>query len=128
MTYAHVVGNCRDAVKNPATGKPVDKRAVYMVFRERRYDEEEDLSNTWTNTARLARTALPKETKVKRHNWAEWLRGLHHTDAWYCTNFVWADIWNSVFPRTEKRAGEQALSRKAGKGWMSEGCDGWGIN
>ena len=36
VTYAHVVGNCRDAVKNPATGKPVDKRAVYMVFRERR--------------------------------------------------------------------------------------------
>ena len=33
-----------------------------------------------------------------------------------------------MFPRTEKKAGEQALSRKAGKGWISAGCDGWDIN
>ena len=65
VTYAHVVGTCKDAVKNPATGKPMDKRAVYTVFQERCYDDEEDPSNTWTNTARLARTALPKEMKVK---------------------------------------------------------------
>ena len=128
MTYAHVLGNCKDAVKNPATGKPVDRRAVYTVFQERCYDDEEDPSNTWTNTARLAPTALPTEMKVKRYNWAEWMRGLRHTDAWHFPNLVWADICNSVFLRTEKRAGEQALSHKAGKVWVSEGCEGWDIN
>ena len=41
VTYAHVCGNCKDAVLNPATGKPVDKRAVYTVFKARCYEDEE---------------------------------------------------------------------------------------
>ena len=128
VTYAHVCGSCKDAVKNPATGKPVDKRAVYKVFEERCYDDEEAPSNTWRNKARLARTALTKDMMVKRYSWAEWMRKLSHTDAWCFANLVWTDICNSVLPRTEKKAGEQALSRKGGKGWMSEGCEGWDCN
>ena len=111
VTYAHVVGTCKDAVKNPATGKPVDKRAVYTVFQERCYDDEEDPSNTWKNTARLARAALPKEMKVKRYNWAVWMRGLRHTDAWYFTNLVWTDICNSVLPRREKQVSKRSRAK-----------------
>ena len=29
-TYAQVCGSCKDTVTAPATGKPVDKRAVYL--------------------------------------------------------------------------------------------------
>ena len=117
-------GNCKDAVTNPATGKPVDKRAVYVVLQERCYDDEEHPENTWRNKARLTRTALTKNVMSKRYAWAQWMQGLRHTSAWYFTNLVWTDICNSVLPRTEKKAAEQALARKAGKGWMSEGCEG----
>ena len=43
--YAQVCGSCKDAVVNPYTGKPVDKRAVYVVFKERCYDDEADPEN-----------------------------------------------------------------------------------
>ena len=65
---------------------------------------------------------------AKRYAWADWMRGLRRTSAWYYANVVWTDICNSVLPRTEKKATEQALARKGGKGWMSEGCEGWGCN
>ena len=46
-TYGDICGNCKDAVINPDTGRPVDKRAVYVVFKERCYDDEEHPENTW---------------------------------------------------------------------------------
>ena len=121
-TYGHICGNCPDAIIDPDTGKPVDKRAVYTVFRERCYDDEEHPENTWTNRARLSRVALTEALKGKRYSWASWMLGLRHTGKWYFDNLVWTDICNSVLPRTEKKAEEQALARKSGKGWMSEGC------
>ena len=121
-TYGHICGNCPDAVKNPETGKPVDKRAVYTVFKERCYDDEEHPENTWSNKPRLCRTALPAEMRLRRYNWAVWMLSLRHTAKWYFENLVWTDICNSVLPRTEKKAEEQALARKSGKVWVSEGC------
>ena len=120
-TYGHICGNCTEAVINPSTGKPVDKRAVYTVFRERCYDDEEHPENTWANRARLARTAITEQMRLRRYNWAAWMLTLRHTCEWYFMNLVWVDICNSVLPLTEKKAEEQALARKAGKAWMSEG-------
>ena len=34
-TYGQVCGSCKDAVINPETGRPVDKRAVHVVFKQR---------------------------------------------------------------------------------------------
>ena len=65
-TYAQVCGSCKDAVINPDTGKPVDKRAVYTVFKERRYDDPEDPENTWSNRPRLSRKAITEEVRIKR--------------------------------------------------------------
>ena len=48
-TYGQVCGSCKDAVINPGTGNPVDKRAVYVVFKERCYDDPEDPDNMWSN-------------------------------------------------------------------------------
>ena len=106
---------------NPGTGNPVDKRAVYVVFKERCYDDPEDPDNTWSNRPRLSRKAITEEVRIKRAEWATWMLGLRHTGAWYYNNLVWTDICNSVLPRTEKKAAEQALSRKNGKAWMSDG-------
>ena len=121
-TYGHVCGNCPNAVMNPATGKPVDKRAVYEVFRTRCYDDEAHPENTWSNRARLSRKALTDDMKLRRYQWAEWMLGLRHRSQWYYQNLVWTDICNSVLPRSEKKAAEQALARKNGKAWMSQGC------
>ena len=107
---------------NPATGKPVDKRAVYVVFKERCYDDEDHPENTWANRARLARKALTEDMRVKRYNWAAWMLAHLHTCTWYFINLVWTDICNSILPRTEKKAEEQALARKNGRAWMSDGC------
>ena len=120
-TYAQVCGSCKDAVINPATGKPVDKRAVYAVFKERCYDDEADPDNTWSNRPRLSRKAITEDVRGKRQEWAAWMLGLRHTGAWYFNNLVWTDICNAVLPRTEKKAAEQALARKNGKAWMSDG-------
>ena len=114
-TYGQVCGSCKDAVINPGTGNPVDKRAVYVVFKERCYDDPEDPDNTWSNRPRLSRKAITEEVRIKRAEWATWMLGLRHTGAWYYNNLVWTDICNSVLPRTEKKAAEQALSRKNGK-------------
>ena len=48
--------------------------------------------------------------------------GLRHRSQWYYQNLVWTDICYSVLPRSEKKAAEQALARKNGKAWMSQGC------
>ena len=120
-TYGQVIGNCKVAVTNPETGRPVDKRAVYRVFKERCYDDEAHPENTWANRPRLSRKAITEEVRVKRDEWAVWMLGLRHTGAWYYKNLAWTDICNSVLPRTEKKAAEQALARKHGKAWMSEG-------
>ena len=120
-TYGQVCGSCKDAVINPDTGNPVDKRAVYVVFKERCYDDPEDPDNTWSNRPRLSRKAITEEVRVKRAEWATWMLSLRHTGAWYYNNMVWTDICNSVLPRTEKKAAEQALSRKNGRAWMSDG-------
>ena len=82
-TYGQVCGSCTDAVINPGTGKPVDKRAVYVVFKERCYDDPQDPDNTWPNRPRLSRKAITEEVRIKRAEWATWMLGLRHTGAWY---------------------------------------------
>ena len=39
-TYGKIVGACPQAVLNPATGKPVDPKRVYDVFRTECYDND----------------------------------------------------------------------------------------
>ena len=101
-TYGHICGNCPDAVINPETGRPVDKRAVYTVFRERCYDDDEHPENTRMNRARLSRKALTEEMRVKRYNWAVWMLALRHTAKWYFDNLVW-----TCFERSEHAAGDE---------------------
>ena len=45
--------------------------------------------------------------------------GLRHTPYWYWSHVVWTDICNGVLPTTIRKANAQALSQKAGSGWMS---------
>ena len=47
------------------------------------------------------------------------MQPLPHTEALYYHNLVGTDICNSVLPRSAKKANEQALARKGGKGWIS---------
>ena len=127
-TYAQVVATCPTAVINPDTGLPVDKRAVYRCFRECCYDDDEHPENTWSLKRRLSRTALTGDMMVKRLQWAEWMQSLHHSPMWYWRNVVWTDFCNSILPRTEKKAQEQALARKGGKVWCSDGNEHFSAN
>ena len=92
---------------------------MLAVFRESCYDE--DPSRPWANRPRLSRTAVDEDTQAKSGAWAEYMLSLRHADQRYVDNLVWCDLRNSVLPRTRKKASEQALARKGGKGWMSDG-------
>ena len=48
------------------------------------------------------------------------MRGLTHSEEWYYQQLVWCDLCNSILPRTERIAGEQARARKARRAWMSK--------
>ena len=60
--------------------------------------------------------------RLRRYQWAQWMLGPRQRRQWYYENLVWTDICNSVLPRSEKKATEQALARKNGTAWMSQGC------
>ena len=60
--------------------------------------------------------------------WAQAVLALNHRVTWYFRRVVWTDICNTILPRTEKKATDQALARKGGKGWISEGCEGFSSN
>ena len=118
-TFGRIVTACPQAVVNPATQKPVDKKRVYDVFRELCYDEDTD--HPWGHRARFTKTALTDSQREKRFACGNALQEIRHTPRWYFEKVVYTDICNSVLPRTETKAEEQALARKGGKGWVSEG-------
>ena len=68
-TYARLVGSCSNAVLNPATKKPVDKKRVYDVMRSSCYDESPD--ELWTCRPRVSKTALSPDIEERRHKWAK---------------------------------------------------------
>ena len=65
----------------------------------------------------LQREERQKETRLACGNA---LQEIRHTPRWCFEKAVYTDICNSVLPRTETKAEEQALARKGGKGWVSE--------
>jgi len=114
------------ATLNAATGEPVTKRRIYDVLRTDCYDK--DPTVPWKNQTRLQRSALPDPVKEKRVEWATHLLALEHTVVWYHDNVIWADLCNTVVPRSAKKAAEQALARKGGRGWVSDDAREWGRN
>jgi hypothetical protein len=125
-TFALICASCPRAILNPETDEPVDKKIVYDVLRTECYDDGAD--EPWDNRARLQKTALPEIVRVKRHDWGKYIVGLKHSGQWYYTNVLWTDLCNSILPRTEVKAKEQALARKGGKGWMSPGSQEYSKN
>ena len=125
-TYRLVVGKCPDAVRNPETGEPVDKKRVYTVMKEACYDD--DPERPWKHQRRLSRTTYPAWVMERRLAWALWMQTLRHTAAWYFRFIIWTDICHSILPRTEKKATEQALARKGGMGWQSDGSQQFSSN
>ena len=69
-TYAAVVAACPGATLNPHTDEPVDKKLVYIVFREHCYDDEDNPSDRWLNLPRLSQKALDDKTKERRYVFA----------------------------------------------------------
>ena len=125
-TYGRILASCPEAVKNPDTGKPVSKKRVYDVFEKHCHDDGQE--KPWKNRSRLTKSALPEEVMEKRLEWQVFMVGLGHSAAWFYKNMVWFDLCNSIIPTSEKKASEQALARKSGKGWMSPGSQEYSKN
>ena len=57
-TYSVAIATNPNASRNPGTGEPVNKKAVYTVMRERCYDDDEQPDDTWQHQVRNSQTAL----------------------------------------------------------------------
>ncbi|CAK0801209.1 unnamed protein product [Prorocentrum cordatum] len=93
-TYAAIAAACPTAALNPDTGQPVDKKAVYTVFREACFDEGAD--DPWDNRPRLSRNALDDVSKRRRWDFAKHVISLSHRPQRYYDNLVWCDLCNSA--------------------------------
>ena len=82
----------------------------------------EDMSG-YACTADWGETVL-----AQRFAFAEHMRANKRADSWYYNNVAWCDLCNSILPKTQKKAKELALARKAGKAWMSKGSKGKSAN
>lgn len=109
-TFALVVGACPNATVNTSTGMPVDKKIIYSIFRDDCYDETPD--KTWDHRARLSRTALTPAFIARRLAWGHHIQNLGHNAGWYHRHVIFLDLCNTILPRTEQKAKEQALGRK----------------
>ena len=125
-TYGRICASCPEAVKNPDTGKPVDRKRVFDVFDTMCYDDGAD--KPWKNRRRLTKTALPDDVIEKRLAWHGFMVGLGRTGQWFYKNLIWIDLCNTIIPTSEKKATQQALARKSGRGWMSPGCQEYSRN
>ena len=68
----------------------------------------------------MQKTALPPEVMEKRLAWAKHELRLKKLARWYFRHVLWFDLCNSILPRSEAKAKEQALARKGNRGWMSD--------
>ena len=125
-TYARLCAEEPDAVVNPATGRPVDKKIIYAIFKEDCYDEHPD--RPWRNMPRYAKAALTPKMMEKRLAFASLVASWRHTALWFLNHVIWADICNSILPRTEATADAQALARKGSGGWVSAVCEYYSCN
>ena len=125
-TFALVAAQCPNASLNPATGERIDKKRIYSIMKERCYDETPD--QPWKHRPRLSKTLLTAEDMQRRMRWAESMKSLRHTPAWYVKHLIWTDICNDILPRTPRKATLQAQARKGGKGWISEGSQMKAVN
>ena len=125
-TYRGVCAACPVAVQNPDTGKRVGKKRVYDVFQTMCYDDGAE--EPWKNRRRLSKTALSDHVIQQRLQWLTYMERLGHSEEWYYKHLIWIDVCNHIMPTTEKIAADQALARKAGRGWMSEGCQHFSKN
>jgi hypothetical protein len=114
------------ATLNPGTGKPVSKKRIYEVLKAECYDNSPE--EPWKNQARLTKTALTEGMQEKRLFWATFLLQLAHTAGWFYQHVLWVDICSSILPLSAKKAAEQALARKGGRGWVSDDAKMWSRN
>ena len=89
------------------------------MFREKFFDEDAELK--WSHKARYSNAALSEAQVAKRYKFAQDVQKIPRTSRWYYHNVVWTDLCNSILPRTEQKATEQALARKGARGWGSKG-------
>ena len=126
VTYRQILGKCPEAVKNPTSNKPVDKKRVYDVFRTQCYDDGAELP--WENRNKLQKSALPDCMIEERRLFCKYLLKLPHTDDWYYKNLIWTDMCNDIIPTSELMAAKQALARKGNRKWMSPGSQEYSAN
>ena len=119
-TYARMIADAPQATQNPNTGRPVDKKRVYDVFRSECRDPGSE--ETWEHRARYSKTAITAPMMLKRFAFAKHVSSLGLTVLWFFRHVIWTDICNSILPRTEAKASAQALSRKGARGWGSPDC------
>ena len=95
-TYPNAVAVAADALRNPDTGEPVDKRRVYKIFETRCYDDPEDKTDTWKHRQRLmGKWALTDPQIEHRFTWSKIMLAKNHPAEWMYQKFVWRSLRNA---------------------------------
>ena len=112
-TYKSLIARNPNAKRNPETGEPVDKRAVYEVLKTQCYDNENNKDDTWAYQARNSKAALSDlEMEVRMQHADRMLDEVRHQASWYYRRLVWADVCSKILARTEKKATQLAMARR----------------
>ena len=119
-TYPALVAANKKAALNPTTQRPVDKKQVYTILRERCYDDANDPSDTWTHDTRASESALTEGEMAARYTWGKKMKAKNHRPDWLYKKVIWTDICSTILARSKKRNREQTLARKGKKGWGSK--------
>ena len=64
-TFAAVVAANPNALLNPNTGKPVNKKRVYAIMSTLCFDDPDNPDDTWSHLARITKAALAGDQKAK---------------------------------------------------------------
>ena len=106
-TYGMIVASCPKGVLNSETNQAVGKKRMYDVFRENCADEGAE--ENWEHKPRYSKKALTAQMMAKRLAFGVHVQSWCCTPTWFYNHVVWVDICNSIFPRSERKASEQAL-------------------
>ena len=75
-TYSRMVTDCGEDVINPKTGRPLDKKQIYNVFKTECKDAGSE--NYWKHLPRLSKTALTAKMRQRRFRFASHVLTTQH--------------------------------------------------
>ena len=110
VSVGAVLARAPKAATNPKTGQLYTAPTISKVFKEHCFDEGE--ADPWLLLGPCHKAALPPWLIEERKKWAEKVKRLGHTSAWYHKNCVWLDPCNTAIPAAKRTVFDHGQNSK----------------